>query len=86
MSEQSYGAQYAAIIAKTWIDPEFRQRLIEYPEQVLTEHGIRFPEGVKVKVDPNASSGHVTLGLPPRPGGISDEDIHTHFVAMPGCF
>lgn len=86
MSDQNYATQYSTVIAKTWIDPDFRTRLVEYPEQVLAEYGIRFPAGVKVKVDANASSGHVTLGLPPRPAGISDEDIRHHFVTDAGCF
>ncbi len=42
--------EYAKIIAKAWVDEEFKKRLLADPATVLKENGIEIPEGMTVKV------------------------------------
>lgn len=46
------GSIYSEIIARSWADKGFAQRLIAHPRDVLAEHGIRIPEDLEVKVMP----------------------------------
>lgn len=43
--ELSMSRDYAKIIARAWIDPSFKARLMEDPDLVLSEYGISLPEG-----------------------------------------
>jgi hypothetical protein len=49
---QSHNAftQHAQIVAKTWLDPELKTRLLTSPATVLREHGIAVPTTAEVRV------------------------------------
>lgn len=59
--------EYARLVARTWSDPEFRDRFIANPAEVLGQHGISVPPGVVVSVAPGAGTTRVELALPERP-------------------
>src|SRR5687767_10301141 len=64
--------EYARVVAKSWIDPEFREKLIADPKAALGEHGIPVPDDVVISVMPGAERTRVELALPARPE-MSDE-------------
>jgi hypothetical protein len=42
--------QHAQIVAKAWLDPELKARLLTSPATVLWEHGIAVPASAEVRV------------------------------------
>ena len=69
--------QYAKVIAKAWVDEEFKARLIAEPTTVLNENGIEIPEGMTVRFV-EEKENEVLVPLPPRPpetAELSDEDL-----------
>jgi len=73
--QEEYAKNYGQIVAKTWADPAFKQRLFSDPASVLKEYGIDVPAGVEVRPVENSES-MVYLPLPPQPEAeISDEQL-----------
>ncbi len=69
--------EYAKIIAKAWVDEEFKQRLLVEPAAVLAENGIEMPEGMTVKFVEGKES-EILVPFHPRPAWtaeLSDEDL-----------
>ncbi len=71
--------EYAKIIAKAWVDEEFKKRLLADPATVLKENGIEVPEGMTVKFV-EGKENEILVPLPPRPpesrgAELSDEDL-----------
>lgn len=67
--------EYAKVIARAWVDEEFRKKLLAEPATVLAENGVEIPEGVTVKVV-ERKENEVLLPLPYRPTSeLSDEDL-----------
>jgi Nitrile hydratase, alpha chain len=54
---QEYQKKYNKIVAKSWLDPAFKRRLIDNPAKVLKEEGIDVPEGIEVKVLESTEKG-----------------------------
>jgi hypothetical protein len=42
--------RYAKLIARAWLDPAFKERLMTTPRAVLREQGIDLPPDVEVQV------------------------------------
>ena len=61
--------EYAKIIAKAWVDEEFKKRLIADPATVLKENGIDIPEGMTVKVV-ERKENEIQIPLPPKPSNL----------------
>lgn len=72
--QQERAKKYSRIIARTWADPAFKQRLLANPEAVLREEGVAPPPGKKVKVVENTDDT-VYLVLPRAPEELSDEQL-----------
>ena len=69
--------QYAKIIAKAWVDEEFKKRLLDDSATVLKENGIEIPEGMTVRFV-EAEENEILVPLPPRPPEtmeLSDSDL-----------
>ena len=78
-------AQWAKIIARTWVDDDFKQKLISDPITVAEEYGIedigdtpveQMRGKVKIDENPDATPGEfhwfkkeLTIYVPPRPAG-----------------
>ena len=41
---------YAQVIARAWLDPDFKSRLLHAPKETLTEFGVDVPPGVELRV------------------------------------
>lgn len=77
----------AKIIARAWLDPEFKAKLIADPVGVLREAGVVIPDGMQFEVKEQAEPSPSNLShpvyylvLPPRPsadqiGGGRIEDL-----------
>jgi hypothetical protein len=75
MPTQEYAKQYGQLVARTWSDEAFKQRLLAEPGPALAEQGIALPPGVAVRVHENTPTV-VHLALPPRPSDeLSDEQL-----------
>ena len=61
--------EYAKVIAKAWVDEEFKARLIADPATVLKENGIEIPDGMTVKVV-EQSENEIQIPLPMKPEGL----------------
>jgi hypothetical protein len=64
------------LIAKTWADEVFKQRLMSNPVGVLKEAGVEVPEGIKVVVVEDTET-IMHLVLPPKPSEdeLSEEEL-----------
>jgi hypothetical protein len=58
--------QHAQIVAKTWLDPELKARLLASPATILREHGIAVPTTAEVRVVED-SDEIVYVHLPAQP-------------------
>jgi hypothetical protein len=55
---------YGAVIAKSWKDANYKQRLLADPHQILKEEGLDLPADVKIKVlEDSAQIKHVALPM-----------------------
>ena len=66
--------EYAKVIAKAWVDEEFKKRLIEDPATVLKENGIEIPEGMTVKVV-ERKENEILIPLPPVPADLPLDSV-----------
>jgi Nitrile hydratase, alpha chain len=68
---------WGRIVARTWQDDAFKQRLLADPAAVLQEHGVRVPPGSKVKViEDTAQVHHLTLPRKPDAAAeLSEEEL-----------
>lgn len=65
--------QIAKIIAKTWADEDFKQRLIADPMTVLRGEDVCVPEGVTLKVVENTETlKHIVL--PAKPTDVTGSE------------
>ena len=71
MAEDSSG--YSQLVARTWADPGFRQKLLSDPRSVLPEFGINVPAGVDIRIVEN-NDKVVYFTLPPKPSEELDEE------------
>lgn len=79
---QEVGERVSQLIARAWLNPEFKERLIAHTRETLQQEGIEIPEGVEVIIDQTAydwsigsRDGHAvwTIPLPPKPVTIGEE-------------
>jgi Nitrile hydratase, alpha chain len=76
---------YGRVVAKAWTDESFKQRLLSDTAAVLNEHGIHVPDGMQVQVhEANDTVAH--LVLPPKPEGLSDEQLDQVAGGASGLF
>jgi hypothetical protein len=74
------------IVAKAWIDDEFRKRFLSEPTVILREAGLVLEDFVKVVVNQGSTNTPVLqatdgamaiyeINLPPKPSDLTDEQI-----------
>lgn len=89
MSEQDtqYKA-FAAIVARSWDDADFRAQLLADPTATLVANGVPVPEGKRVVVVEDSDT-ELHVVLPPRPTELSDEELDSVAGGFPcvsyGC-
>ncbi|MBD2625929.1 hypothetical protein [Trichormus variabilis] len=81
------GDRVSILIAKAWLDAEFKERLLADPRGTLEIEGIQIPAGVRVQIDQlnhNWSVGSTSglsndvvwrIPLAPKPADISEEQL-----------
>jgi hypothetical protein len=86
---KEYQKSVSRLIARAWLDEEFKQRFISEPAAVLAENNLAVPEGVQVRVNEGASVGSITslgagiddvvyeIPLPPKPEELDDTQIRS---------
>ena len=66
--------KYARVIAKAWVDEDFKNRLLDDPASTLKENGIEIPQGITIRfVEENKNE--ILIPLPPRPQNSSELSI-----------
>ncbi len=71
MKQEEYSDKIGQIIAKSWADDGFKQRLLKDPAAVLKEEGVHIPQGLDLRVVENTDS--VFYLVLPKPPICSDE-------------
>ena len=57
-------------IARAWVDPDYKARLLTDPHAALTEAGVEVPAGATIKVtEDTADTRHIVL--PVAPGNVN---------------
>ena len=89
MTEQD--AQYkafAAIVARSWDDADFRAQLLADPSATLAANGVSTPAGKQVVVIEDTDT-ELHLVIPARPSELSDEELDSVAGGFPcvsyGC-
>ena len=63
----------ARVVARAWVDPAYRARMVREPRVLLREMGLDLPEDVEIRVwDSSAESRYMVL--PERPAGTESLD------------
>ena len=63
------------IIAKSWLDDDFKQKLLADPVAMLIAEGVKLPNGLAIQAHENTDKTF-HLVIPPKPNDLSDEDIN----------
>lgn len=90
---KTWETELSKVIAKTWVDPQFRLKLIDAPLATLKEVGIEFGDLVEVRVteDQSINGGFTAvadgkmiyeLTLTAKPENLTDEDINSWFEGV----
>jgi hypothetical protein len=74
--KEKQGKKMGKIIAKAWIDDEFKRKLLTDTAAVLKEEGVEVPEGIVVRAVENTDK-LFHLVLPPKPDikEMNDEQL-----------
>jgi Nitrile hydratase, alpha chain len=68
--------QWSQLVVKTWLDEDFKRRLLANPAAVLKEMGMSPPPGMHVKVVENSDKVvHLPLYAKPSHRDLSEEDL-----------
>jgi hypothetical protein len=72
---QAFWRTWSRLVARSWVDAEFKKRLVSEPAAVLAEHGFPVPEETTVRIIEH-DSNEAILPLPSRPPEeLSDDDL-----------
>ena len=77
MQQEEFQKTWEKIVAKTWSNPEFKDRLMKNPAGVLESHGIEIPSGMRLIVN-ESTKNMCYLTLPEKPEGeLSKEELQS---------
>jgi len=62
------------LIAKAWVDAQFKAKLMADPASVLRAEGFAIPEGMRIDVFENTDE-RIYLVIPKKPDQLSDEEL-----------
>jgi hypothetical protein len=73
--QEQFAKKWAQVIAKAWIDEEFKEKLLKNPAKTLAAMGIEIPAGQKIEIHAG-SEKVIHLVLPQKPAGVlSEQDL-----------
>lgn len=87
--EKQIEENWPRIVARAWLDEEFRAELMASPQAVLKKMNIDLPKGMDVRVTEGEARPVLALPLPPRPPGIDSgaiQSLASAEAACPGAF
>lgn len=64
------------IIARTWQDKSFKQKLLDNPVETLTQEGVLIPDGIEVTVFEETPTSFAIV-LPTNKQELSDSDLES---------
>ena len=68
--------RYAKVIAKTWSDAAYKERLVREPRAVFAEAGLEVPSSLEFAVvEDSADKRHLILPAKPAEGEIDEEAL-----------
>ena len=75
MAEVHEGAkQYGQMVAKCWLDPEYKRSVMEDPAGAMRELGIEVPEGVEIRIVENTDTVQY-VAIPANPPEELSEEM-----------
>jgi hypothetical protein len=67
------------VVARTWIDEEFKRKLLSDPATTLMAEGVRIPQGVEVRiVEDTENVHHVVLPMKPPSKELSEDQFKVY--------
>lgn len=83
---EEHGKKWAQVVAKAWMDDEFKQRLLSDPESALAEHGIEAAPGQEYKIVADSPTvSHLVLPAKPGTSGVADASSELQHLEARGC-
>jgi hypothetical protein len=86
---QNMGKDISKAIAKAWLEPAFRSRLLTDPKGTLEGEGMSFASGISLRAEENtfawkiepvstySSNAVIIVPVPPRPAEVTDTELKT---------
>jgi nitrile hydratase len=75
--------KWAMIVAKSWADEDYKQRLLSDASAVLKEEGIGVPEGLNIKVlEDTSKKVHLVLPAAPDSEEGAIENVEERLAAL----
>lgn len=84
--QQDVGTRVSKLIARAWLDNNFKRQFIANPARILADAGITIPDGVQVRIDEQSARWSIlpsedmtgavwTIPLPPKPASVTDQQL-----------
>ncbi len=79
-TKETFAKTWAKIVARSWVDEEFKKKLLKNPETTLKDLGVKVPKGIKLELHEQKRQ-QVHLVLPAKPQGVLSEQELKNVVA-----
>ena len=74
----SQNAAFGKVIAKSWSDEAYKEKLLSDPRSALADVGVDLPEGVEITIaEQTADNVHIVLPPKPEGGALSAEALQS---------
>jgi hypothetical protein len=89
MNQEEANQKWSKIIAKAWMDENYKKRLIENPKEILAQEGLEFPKDLNLRIVEDTDKIK-TLVIPPTSNStehlqkIEDRLAATFLPSQPG--
>jgi Nitrile hydratase, alpha chain len=84
MDHDEWEAKYSKLVAKAWMDEDFKKRFLANPAAVLEEEGLEVPTYVRQVNVVEGTDHTLDLIFPAKPTGeLSEEDLESFAASAP---
>ena len=77
--------KYAKIVAKAWVDEDYKKNLLNNTETVLKDEGIEIPAGLKIKIIEEPENTKI-FTLPQKPCNFDKIEELENRIAANDCY
>ncbi len=84
MNKEEHAKAIARIVAKCWMDENFKKKFVEDPTSVLKDEGITVPDGVKIRVLEDTTDQRSII-LPVKPDELGQIEELEDRLAASAC-